>query len=659
MRAVGRYIVAHWHGELSLVQSYWVNGVLVTIVLRGLLHGVSTFMATVPADINFAISLNFLLMLVAVSVWQLVGIWRSAARSLAGTTQRFWPRAAQVAVLVGAAGTGYNMLTTAVDLTSMQAALRDPGLSEYAVERRGDTMVILTGAINDDSAREIMRHFEDPDLKILVVNSAGGLTTPAMTLGRFIAERDIAVVGDGQCISACTLVLAAASRSAIVPGAVVTFHGTEPLTDLTNPDMRRGFDEHVREVDQFLRSFGVKEWAIDKARRQKLWTPTVRQLIDMGLITHIYDLAEQRLVEAKPYCADHPHACPDTVGLASEGAPTLSLGRHHEALMRALEKGDLEAARRHAEAAVADAEKAHGPDSVRFGEALIMLTRVCSLTGDHARAVETGERMVRIGERTFGPNHVETAAGLSILASAYAEQGRLDKAEELFRRSIAIKGKGFGKEHPNTAITEAAFASVLVQQGDLSEAEALLTKALEVFDKAWPVANERMPVGARLNIPATLDSLAQVYWQQDRQQDAEAALKRALAIRKALIGDRHPSVAGNLSSLGVIYGATGRHAEAEQALRQALDIAEASLGPKHPHVAGVAGHLAEACQVQGRHDEAEALFRKCLAIDEAVLAPDHPQLVQHLEAYANLLRAMGRHDEAEPLEARAADFRRN
>ena len=41
------------------------------------------------------------MLLALVTVWQLVGIWRSARRTVRATGRWFWPRVAQLLVLVG------------------------------------------------------------------------------------------------------------------------------------------------------------------------------------------------------------------------------------------------------------------------------------------------------------------------------------------------------------------------------------------------------------------------------------------------------------------------------------------------------------------------------------------------------------------------------
>jgi tetratricopeptide (TPR) repeat protein len=68
----------------------------------------------------------------------------------------------------------------------------------------------------------------------------------------------------------------------------------------------------------------------------------------------------------------------------------------------------------------------------------------------------------------------------------------------------------------------------------------------------------------------------------DRNSDAEAALRRAIAIDERLtaddptMGDPHRICsATNLGNLGVLYDRTGRFKEAERAHRKAFDLIQA------------------------------------------------------------------------------------
>ena len=89
-----------------------------------------------------------------------------------------------------------------------------------------------------------------------------------------------------------------------------------------------------------------------------------------------------------------------------------------------------------------------------------------------------------------------------------------------------------------------------------------------------------------------------------------------------------PSWHTTLTTWRVLLRAMNQPEEAEALLRRALAIDERILGPDHPAVARDLVNLAVLLQDGGRLAEAEALVRRALAIDERIYGPDHPSVVR-------------------------------
>ncbi len=87
---------------------------------------------------------------------------------------------------------------------------------------------------------------------------------------------------------------------------------------------------------------------------------------------------------------------------------------------------------------------------------------------------------------------------------------------------------------------------------------------------------------------------------------------RGLEIYKAAVGDQHPAVMRAYSLQGTALLQLGRLEEAEVALREALAIGEATLGTDDPALADIHGNFASLASRQGRHAEAEAAYLKVL-----------------------------------------------
>jgi len=120
-----------------------------------------------------------------------------------------------------------------------------------------------------------------------------------------------------------------------------------------------------------------------------------------------------------------------------------------------------------------------------------------------------------------------------------------------------------------------------------------------------------------LSLAILLRCSSSVYGAQGKHAEAEAYLKRALAIQETKLGKEHPDVANTLNDLGVLYREQGKYAEAEPHLKRALAIYEQKLGQEHPHVATTLNALSAVYWGQGKYPEAAAHFKRALMI-----APD-------------------------------------
>jgi hypothetical protein len=97
------YLRRHWRGDLGLGISYWVNCVLLSIMLSllglGIGHGIGVLRVP-PTALAVAISMMVPLGMV-ITLWQSVGTWRSAGRHIPLGGRRVWSLAAKILVVAG------------------------------------------------------------------------------------------------------------------------------------------------------------------------------------------------------------------------------------------------------------------------------------------------------------------------------------------------------------------------------------------------------------------------------------------------------------------------------------------------------------------------------------------------------------------------------
>jgi CHAT domain-containing protein/tetratricopeptide (TPR) repeat protein len=130
---------------------------------------------------------------------------------------------------------------------------------------------------------------------------------------------------------------------------------------------------------------------------------------------------------------------------------------------------------------------------------------------------------------------------------------------------------------------------------------------------------------------------------------AEKLERKALAIRRKVLGEEHPLTALSYHNLAANLYAQGKYVAAEKLERKALAIRRKVLGEEHPLTASSYNNLANDLHTQGKRAAAEALYQKALAVSRLALGEVHPDTAQSYINLARFLMNQGRHTEAEPL----------
>jgi tetratricopeptide (TPR) repeat protein/transcriptional regulator with XRE-family HTH domain len=187
----------------------------------------------------------------------------------------------------------------------------------------------------------------------------------------------------------------------------------------------------------------------------------------------------------------------------------------------------------------------------------------------------------------------------------------------------------------------------LRDRAQYAQAEVLLKRALTLRKE---LLGPKHP-----EIATTIDSLASTYFEQGKYLQAESLFQQALAIREQAFGTEHPEVAKSLNDLAHLryFIHENTYDEAEQMFRRALAIREKALGKDHPDVALTLQTFGHLYNYQGKYEQALALYQRALEIRERVLGSDHPDLVDLLTSMGRNYHRMGKDDQAEDLYQRA------
>jgi hypothetical protein len=283
------YIGAHWRGELPLAQSYWANVFLVGVVLIML---EATMIPLLRAQ---HLSLTNLLILIAIytpirlaiTVWQVVGTFRSAA--LSGSGWAVVVNILMIFVVLGAIGSGIG---TAKNIQMIaHAAAEQRSLSDFKIGLAPDGKGILAkGTMGIGFADAVQAAFaQHPEQHRLLLDSRGGDIDNGMQLHDYLAAHgDIVVEVDHLCASACTLAFVGASQRLVGPAAEMGFHQMRSIVDSS-------YSRHMVDTEQesfkgYMSKLGASRGFIDMAfakQGEDVWVPDGDTLFANHIITGV------------------------------------------------------------------------------------------------------------------------------------------------------------------------------------------------------------------------------------------------------------------------------------------------------------------------------------------------------------------------------------
>jgi CHAT domain-containing protein/Tfp pilus assembly protein PilF len=287
--------------------------------------------------------------------------------------------------------------------------------------------------------------------------------------------------------------------------------------------------------------------------------------------------------------------------------------------------------------------------------------------GKTAEAIAAAEAMLAIERKLLPADDPELADSLGWLARLHIDREefvaaiaarreardilrkRLDESHWRVidaRQALEDDERLAGMDHEQRAqLAEAkrqyGMSEELYVAGKYAEAAAAARRALAIHKQ---VLGERHP-----DTVSSLNGLAFLLQAQGDHAGARPLFEQALAIRKQVLGERHPSTALSLNNLASLLEAQGDRAGARPLYEQALTIYKEVLGERHPLTATCLNNLAGLLDAQGDHAGARPLYEQALAIRKEVLGERHPLTAQSLGNLAGLLQVQGDYAGARPL----------
>lgn len=220
--------------------------------------------------------------------------------------------------------------------------------------------------------------------------------------------------------------------------------------------------------------------------------------------------------------------------------------------------------------------------------------------GDYERAERLLEKAIGRTTEVAPSEELERARLRLQLAMVLNDHYKVDDAARLATEVLPVLERRLPRDREELGHAYDLVGSIRYQTGDYAEAERLRLLAREVFARA---------AGPRSRQVANIDSnLSVFYSERGRHEEAEAAGRRAVEVRHALLGDEHPdTLRARYNLANAIYQA-GRWNEASSEFAGILPAQERALGLTHPHAALTRRQLARIDTGLGRYDEAARLL---------------------------------------------------
>lgn len=285
------YFARHWHGELSLGVSYWVNVVLLGLAWAGataLLGLIMTRRRVVLEDsLQAALFLTaFAVVPLLVLAWQVVGTWRSGSAHVARGGRRAWAVAAKVMLVLAVLRVTIEYAGSTIPITAKAwglaiAMARLPPAEFTAL--RGGREIEFRGGVHAGTAEQLRRILDQhPQARLIHLESPGGNLAQGRAMAALVRRRNLDTYVRGLCASSCTIIFMAGRERWLKEGASLGFHAP---SSAAIGKARDGLLETERQ--RLLRS-GVPDWFVARilaVQGGTLWVPTVEELTRARVIT--------------------------------------------------------------------------------------------------------------------------------------------------------------------------------------------------------------------------------------------------------------------------------------------------------------------------------------------------------------------------------------
>ncbi len=284
-----KYLRQHWRGNLSLTRAFWVNLVLLFILLGILERFLFPPYIENESAVTTAVIVYFIVVKLIVYPWQVVGVLRTCDLRIKSDTGRSWATAAQIALVVSLAVT---LLATIETWQSLQVFKRDMLLKEvsspeplYSLDLiEQETLIHLRGPFQIGITNRVADLIERyPEITGIILDSEGGQIYEGRGLARLIRDNNLQTYSLDQCLSSCTTAFVAGTTRTLGINARLGFHQYKTYSLIPSIDVAA---EQAKDMAIFEQQ-GVSPEFLEKIfihPPKSMWWPEIVVLINAGVV---------------------------------------------------------------------------------------------------------------------------------------------------------------------------------------------------------------------------------------------------------------------------------------------------------------------------------------------------------------------------------------
>lgn len=289
----GNWFTLHWRGLLSLENSYWINVFAIGLILLYITPPLFQLLAdsNASSELRGLAIIVFYIIITGISIWQLVGLYRSADKHPARGGTQGWAMIAKIMVFIGVTRYCFDMYQTGIPfmLASSKLAVGQSELPPITIRLMNNgTEIELQGGFEFGTAAQLSQVLSDnPQVQVIHLNSIGGRLVEANKLATIVKNKNLVTFTKVQCLSACPIVFLAGKEKLLGEGAKLGFHSAS-FGGVSGSELKELNNELLTQLEQA----NVAPWFVQKVSKvsaDDMWTPTEEELIKARVIDKIVD----------------------------------------------------------------------------------------------------------------------------------------------------------------------------------------------------------------------------------------------------------------------------------------------------------------------------------------------------------------------------------